>query len=94
MLRVDGHTDRVPIRNARYASNWELSTARAVEVVRFLIDQGIPPRRLVAAGFGERRRRNPPDHPHGMSLRLSAKQLLVSEDDLMDDLCLPPQDNL
>jgi chemotaxis protein MotB len=53
VLRVDGHTDRVPIRNARYASNWELSTARAVEVVRFLIDQRIPPRRLVAAGFGE-----------------------------------------
>jgi chemotaxis protein MotB len=53
VLRVDGHTDRVPIRNARYASNWELSTARAVEVVRFLIAQRIPPRRLVAAGFGE-----------------------------------------
>ncbi len=53
VLRVDGHTDRVPIRTARYASNWELSTARAVEVVRFLIDQRIPPRRLVAAGFGE-----------------------------------------
>ena len=53
VLRVDGHTDRVPIRTARYASNWELSTARAVEVVRFLIEQGIPPRRLVAAGFGE-----------------------------------------
>ncbi len=53
VLRVDGHTDRVPIRTARYASNWELSTARAVEVVRFLLAQGIPPRRLVAAGFGE-----------------------------------------
>ena len=53
VLRVDGHTDRVPIRTARFASNWELSTARAVEVVRFLIEQRIPPRRLVAAGFGE-----------------------------------------
>ena len=53
VLRVDGHTDRVPIRNERYASNWELSTARAVEVVRFLIGEGIPPKRLVAAGFGE-----------------------------------------
>jgi chemotaxis protein MotB len=53
VLRVDGHTDRVPISNERYASNWELSTARALSVVRFLIEQQIPPRRLVAAGFGE-----------------------------------------
>jgi len=53
VLRVDGHTDRVPIRNAQFASNWELSTARALSVTRYLIDQGIPPDRLAAAGFGE-----------------------------------------
>lgn len=53
VLRVDGHTDRVPIRNATFASNWELSTARALSVTRFLIEQGIPPDRLAAAGFGE-----------------------------------------
>ncbi|MBF0246890.1 MAG: peptidoglycan -binding protein [Alphaproteobacteria bacterium] len=53
VLRVDGHTDRVPIKTAAFASNWELSTARAIEVVKFLIAQGVPPNRLVAAGFGE-----------------------------------------
>jgi len=53
ILRVDGHTDIVPIRSGRWESNWELSTARAVNVVKFLIDQGIRPERLAAAGFGE-----------------------------------------
>lgn len=53
ILRVDGHTDVVPIRSPRYASNWELSTARAISVVNFLISQGIPPERLAATGFGE-----------------------------------------
>jgi chemotaxis protein MotB len=53
VLRVDGHTDKVPIHNAQFASNWELSTARAVSVVKFLIEQGVPPDRLAATGFGE-----------------------------------------
>ncbi|HYD29731.1 MAG TPA: peptidoglycan -binding protein [Azospirillaceae bacterium] len=53
VLRVDGHTDRRPIATAQFPSNWELSMARAMSVVRFLIDQGIPAERLAAAGFGE-----------------------------------------
>lgn len=53
VMRVDGHTDKVPIRNLQFASNWELSSARAISVVKFLIEQGVPPNRLVAAGFGE-----------------------------------------
>jgi len=53
VLRVDGHTDSVPISTARFPSNWELSTARAISVVKFLIDQGIPANRLAATGFGE-----------------------------------------
>jgi chemotaxis protein MotB len=52
LLRVDGHTDKQPY-NGPYGGNWELSTARAIAVVKFLIGQGIPPNRLVAAGFGE-----------------------------------------
>jgi chemotaxis protein MotB len=52
LLRVDGHTDKQPY-NGIYGGNWELSTARAIAVVKFLIEQGIPPNRLVAAGFGE-----------------------------------------
>ncbi len=53
VLRVDGHTDIRPIASPEFPSNWELSSARAISVVRQLIAQGVPPRRLVAAGFGE-----------------------------------------
>jgi chemotaxis protein MotB len=52
ILRVDGHTDIRPISTPDFPSNWELSTARALSVVRFLIGQGIEPRRLAATGFG------------------------------------------
>jgi chemotaxis protein MotB len=53
VLQVDGHTDRRPISTALFPSNWELSTARAVSVVKFLASRNIPAERLVAAGFGE-----------------------------------------
>lgn len=53
ILRVDGHTDKDPIKTARFPSNWELSSARAISVVQFLINQGLPPNRLAATGFGE-----------------------------------------
>ncbi|MCZ6840417.1 MAG: OmpA family protein, partial [Alphaproteobacteria bacterium] len=53
VLRVDGHTDVRPISTPQFPSNWELSSARATSVVKFLIEQGIPPNRLVAAGFGQ-----------------------------------------
>jgi chemotaxis protein MotB len=53
VLRVDGHTDKLPIKSDRFPSNWELSTARAVTIVKFLASQGIAPDRLAAAGFGE-----------------------------------------
>jgi chemotaxis protein MotB len=52
-VRVEGHTDDVPIHNERFASNWELSTARATGVVAYLLQQGVPPDRLSAAGYGE-----------------------------------------
>lgn len=53
-VRVEGHTDNVPIHNARFSSNWELSTARAVEIVRLLIVRnGFSPTRLSAAGYAE-----------------------------------------
>jgi len=53
ILRVDGHTDERPISTARFPSNWELSTARAISVVKFLRSQGIPAERLAATGFAE-----------------------------------------
>lgn len=54
VLRVDGHTDDVPLSGTgRLRDNWELSSARATSVVKLLIEEGVPPNRLVAAGFGE-----------------------------------------
>lgn len=53
ILRVDGHTDQLPIRNTKFPSNWELSSARAISVVKYLTKKGLSPFRLVAAGFGE-----------------------------------------
>jgi chemotaxis protein MotB len=53
VLRVDGHTDVRPIASAQFPSNWELSAARAIAVVQYLMGRGVPPQRLVAAGFGE-----------------------------------------
>jgi chemotaxis protein MotB len=53
VLRVDGHTDKRPIKMLFFPSNWELSTARAISVVKYLVEQGVPPERLAAAGFGE-----------------------------------------
>jgi chemotaxis protein MotB len=53
VLRVDGHTDVRPVSGATFKSNWELSAARAISVVQYLVSKGISPQRLVAAGFGE-----------------------------------------
>jgi chemotaxis protein MotB len=53
VLQVDGHTDSKPIKTPQFPSNWELSAARAIAVVKFLNSQGIPNERLVAAGYGE-----------------------------------------
>ncbi len=53
IIRVDGHTDRIPYHGSDYKDNWDLSNARALSVVRQLISRGVAPQRLVAAGFGE-----------------------------------------
>ena len=53
VLRIDGHTDIRPIATPTFPSNWELSSARAISVVKYLISRSVLPKRLVAAGFGE-----------------------------------------
>ncbi len=63
IIEVQGHTDRAPIRGGRFPSNWELSTARAQQVVNYLIQQGIPPQRLAAVGMGEYHPLDPADNP-------------------------------
>jgi len=68
VLRVDGHTDNIPLSGAgRFRDNWELSTARAVAVVKFLIENGVPAERLVAAGFGEFQPLDPENTPDARS---------------------------
>jgi len=63
-IRIEGHTDDVPIHTEAYPSNWELSTARAVDVLRYLIEEkAISPERLSAEGFAETRPRVPNDSP-------------------------------
>jgi chemotaxis protein MotB len=53
VLQVDGHTDRRPIATPQFPSNWELSSARAISVIKYLVSRGVSPERLSAAGFGE-----------------------------------------
>ena len=52
-IRIEGHTDNVPIHNARFSSNWDLSTARAIATIRLLINYKLKPERLAAAGYAE-----------------------------------------
>lgn len=68
-VRIEGHTDDVPISTSRFASNWELSTARASAVVEFLVrSAGVAPARLSAAGYGEFHPRVPNDSPQNRAL--------------------------
>jgi chemotaxis protein MotB len=67
VMRVDGHTDINPIATPEFPSNWELSSARAISVVRYLMSQGISPKNLVAAGFGEFQPIDPGDSPEALA---------------------------
>jgi chemotaxis protein MotB len=53
VMRIDGHTDADPVKSPVFKSNWELSASRAISVVNFMVSQGVSPKHLVAAGFGE-----------------------------------------
>lgn len=61
VLRIDGHTDKRPIATTQFPSNWELSTARAVAVAKYLISRGLPAERMVTAGYAEFRPLDPAD---------------------------------
>jgi chemotaxis protein MotB len=79
VLQVDGHTDHRPIKTAQFPSNWELSTARALSVVRYMIDQGIPANRLAAAGYADTQPIDPGNTPEAyrrnrrIELKLTAR---------------------
>jgi chemotaxis protein MotB len=63
VLRVDGHTDPQPVKSGAFASNWELSAARAITVVKLLIADGVPPQHLAATAFGQYQPFGPGDAP-------------------------------
>ncbi len=65
VIRVEGHTDDVPIRGGRFPSNWHLSAARAQSVVRLLMERGVDPKRLQVVGYGEVKPRQPNDTEAG-----------------------------
>jgi chemotaxis protein MotB len=80
-VRVEGHTDNVPIHTKRYPSNWELSIARAVSVVKYFVDVGkINPQRLSAVGYGESRPLVPNDGPAGRAKNRRVEIVLATED--------------
>ena len=80
-LRVDGHTDNVPIQSARFPSNWELSTARATTILyRFLSPAGIPPERLSAGGYAEYRPVAGNETPEGRGRNRRVDVVLISGD--------------
>ncbi|MFC7541511.1 peptidoglycan -binding protein [Siccirubricoccus deserti] len=67
LLRVDGHADRIPIRSARFASNWELSAARAIAVAQLLMAEGLPPNRVAATAFGDNQPLDSGDSPEALA---------------------------
>ena len=78
VIRVEGHTDNVPTKGTAWASNWELSTARALAVVRVLQAQGVDPTKLAAAGYGEYQPIAGNDTPEGRSLNRRIEIVLAA----------------
>jgi chemotaxis protein MotB len=83
MIRIEGHTDNVPIRGAltaKYATNWELSAARAINVTRFLQKQGLDPMILTAAAYGEYKPVAPNDSEEGKAKNRRIEIVLVAKE--------------
>ena len=82
-IRIEGHTDNVPIRGAltaKYATNWELSAARAINVTRFLQKQGLDPMLLTAAAYGEYKPVAPNDSEEGKAKNRRIEIVLVAKE--------------
>lgn len=84
-VRIEGHTDDLPIRTAQFPSNWELSTHRATNVIRYLVERsGLDPFRLSAAGYGEYRPLEPNDSPAGRAMNRRV-DIVIMRIDLWDE---------
>jgi len=87
-FQVAGHTDNIPIKSQKFRSNWDLSTARAVEVVNFMISAGLDGKRLSAAGYADMSPVAPNDTPENKAKNRRIEITLVPN---LDDL--PPIDD-
>lgn len=85
-FQIAGHTDNIPIRSRKFPSNWELSTARAVTVTRFLSENGVDPSRLSAAGYAETQPVAENDTPEGRSQNRRIEIILQPNLDELPDL--------
>lgn len=88
-FQVEGHTDDVPISTERFPSNWELSTARALSVVRVLEDAGVAPENLSGAGYGEHQPVADNDDPEGRRRNRRIEIVMLPNLDLVADVDLP-----
>lgn len=82
-FQVEGHTDNVPIRNDRFPSNWELSTARALAVVRLFLEAGVSPENVSAAGYGEHQPRAANDSDAGRALNRRIEIVMLPNLDIL-----------
>jgi chemotaxis protein MotB len=85
-FQVTGHTDNVPIKSAKFPSNWELSTARAVTVTRYLSENGVPAERVSAAGFAETQPVASNDTPEGRAQNRRIEIVLMPNLEELPDL--------
>jgi len=82
-FQIEGHSDNVPIKSARFPSNWELSTARALSVVHLLTEMGVAPENVSAAGFGEFRPRADNETEEGKKLNRRIEIVMLPNLDIL-----------
>lgn len=90
-VRVEGHTDNLPIATAQFPSNWELSAARAASVVHLFADHGVQPQRLAMVGYGQFRPRESNDAPEGRNRNRRVMVIILADSAAAADL--PPAGN-
>ncbi|MDD5118679.1 MAG: OmpA family protein [Sulfuricurvum sp.] len=84
-FQIEGHTDTVPIHNDRFASNWELSSGRALTVVHLMIDEGVMPQNISAAGYGEYQPRADNNTTEGKALNRRIEIVMLPNLDILSN---------
>lgn len=84
-FQVEGHTDNIPMKSARYLSNWELSTARSLNVVHLMIAEGVDAKNISAAGFGEFQPRADNEEREGRALNRRIEIVMLPNLEILSD---------